>query len=81
MNEEKPLRLPVEEWAQRKGHGTVEKVYPPRGKGKPLTRIVPAPNRWRFEAAKPMAGWIRGEEITEAEYDAAIARAVNGTVA
>lgn len=75
-------RLPVEVWAQKKGHGTVEKIIPARGpRSKPVTIVRGAPDRWRFDAAKNLAGWIHGQEITEAEYDAAVERGASGKVA
>lgn len=57
---------PVEDWAVAKGHIVL------RNDG---SRDVTAPELWRFRAAQAGQNWPQGIELTEAEYDGAIAEA------
>ncbi len=50
-------RLAVEDWAHAKGH----------------TRLARPPAGHVFHATRTREKWVRGEEITEAAYDAAVA--------
>lgn len=57
---------PAEVWALEKGHI----VNRPDG-----SRDLTAPNLWRFRAAQAGGNWPEGLELTEAEYDGAVAAA------
>ncbi len=70
-----PVRKPVEEWAQLKGHGTVTVTVQLKKRKGTRSRTKLAGNAWKFAAAKALHNWPRGRELAEAEYDAAIARA------
>lgn len=62
-----PAKKTAEEWAAEKKHTRAQN----RAGQKPA--VVPD---WRFAAAKAHEGWPVGKELTEAEYDAAVARAI-----
>lgn len=59
-------KLPVHDWAKKKGH-----VAPAPQKRPQHTRTTGA---WVFNATRGREGWRTGHEVTEAEYDAAVAR-------
>jgi hypothetical protein len=65
-----PARKPVEDLAVAKGHGRIEK----RGKD---SIFVPT---WHFLAAKAHERWPLGLELSEAEYDQAVAAATGATL-
>lgn len=79
-------RLAVEKWAERKGlwpqFGAAPTYRLPAGAqaGAPaqvsMGGIVgprPNPQYWKFAAARAHERWPEGKELTEAEFDAAIA--------
>lgn len=61
-------RQPVEAWAAKRGH-----VDPPPQ----AICDVPAHKAWVFAAAKALHRWPVGKELTLAEYDAAVERALS----
>jgi hypothetical protein len=69
MTDEKPTaaRRAVEAWAAAKGHAPTTTDAKGREQHNPAS--------WQFAAAKANERWPLGAELTEAEYDAAIARA------
>jgi hypothetical protein len=50
-------RKPAEDWARARGH--VQQAKPPAA--------------WVFNATRTRERWVRGELLTEAQYDAAVA--------
>ena len=57
----------AEAWAIAKKHTRTSK--------QPGGKVVAIPD-WRFAAAKAHEGWPTGQELSEADYDAAVARAI-----
>jgi len=64
-------RQPVEHWAIAKGHAVSMRVVDPAGR-KPATHQK-QPD-WRFAAARALHQWPDGHLLSEAEYDAALAK-------
>lgn len=62
--EPEPARRPIEEWRREKGHDRV------------MLGLDPG-TLWMFNAAVALRDWPIGAEVTEAEYDAAIAAATS----
>jgi hypothetical protein len=72
-------RATVEHWAERKG--LVPAFHPGRPAQRNRNVLIPGtrprenPNHWKLRAARALRGWVEGAEVTEAEFDAAIAEA------
>ncbi len=61
----------AEVWAAEKGHTRLQRL--------PGQKPVIVTD-WRFAAAQAHERWPAGQEITEADYDAAVARATSASL-
>lgn len=73
----KPEKFPVEAIALRRGM-LPEMVQPlPLYTGAPPAPPRVNPEYWRFAAARALSGWVIGAEVTEADFDKAVAAATD----
>jgi len=70
----------VEQWAEAKGMLPEFYPAPPSHAGAIPLGTRRNPEFWRYAAARGLNGWVIGAEVTEAEFDAAVEQATNGTV-
>jgi hypothetical protein len=83
MSVSAPMKRAVEEWA------TDKKLYPHfakpanperrniNGQIVVLDAPVANPDFWKFAAARALHGWHEGTEVTESDFDEAIANAIS----
>ncbi len=64
----------IEEWGTAKG--SLPATFPMQKlAGQPAKRARPNPEHWKFAAAKALRKWPEGKEVTEEEFDKAVAEA------